>query len=282
MASPFADPAPTPATILRHLGRSPSKALGQHFLHDQNVVRRIASLAAVGDQDTVVEVGPGLGILTAELARRARRVIAIEKDLELATWLAEVAPANVEIVNADALQLDPDQLPTPPYKVVANLPYNVGNAIIRRFLEAERSPTAMTVMVQREVASRIIAEPPNMSILAVAVRFFGDPRFGFRVGRGAFIPPPNVDSSVIRIELHEPALPRAEWQSFFDLMRGGFGQRRKQLVNTLAESAGVSKDKIRANLTKIGLSPQARPEELSLEQWVDLYSNLRSGSHLGT
>ncbi len=278
VVSPFADSEPTPAEILRYLGRSPTKGLGQHFLHDRNVVRRIVEFAGIEPLDTVVEIGPGLGILTAELVRHASQVVAIEMDSALADWLQSVAPPNLQIIRGDALSIAASAYPIGPYKVVANLPYNAGNAIVRRLLELPNSPATTTVMVQREVAERMVATPPNMSLLALSVQFFGRPQIGFRVGRGAFLPPPRVDSAVIRVDRHDPPLARDSWQAFFALARRGFGQRRKQLANTLAGGTDMNKDQVREILTQIGHSPTARAEELSVSDWITLFHATRNPS----
>ncbi len=176
MASFFDPEQVTPTELLRRLGVRPNKTLGQHFLHDRNVVDRIIRAADVTSGETVVEFGPGLGIMTSALARTAQRVIAIEKDDFFSDYLTAVAPRNVEVVRGDALEIDVGQLALGAYKIVANLPYNVGNAIIRRSLGAANPPDSMTLMIQQEVARRIVAVPPAMSLLAVSVQFYADAR----------------------------------------------------------------------------------------------------------
>lgn len=275
MASFFDPDHVTPADVLRQLGMRPNKALGQHFLHDRRVVARIVETAGIDHRDDVLEFGPGLGILTSELSKSARRVIAIEKDTVYADYLSRVAPPNVQIINADALETDISALFAGEFKVVANLPYNVGNAIVRHCLESRRRPASMTVMLQLEVARRIVATPPEMSILAVSVQFFGDARFCFRVGRGAFTPPPNVDSAVIRVDTTDPQLPEVDFDPFFRIVRAGFGQRRKQLVNTLATGLDASKLDIASALERAGIDPQRRPETLTIDEWVTLYRCLK-------
>lgn len=271
MASPSAEHETSPGELLRSLGFHPSKALGQHFLHDRNIVRRIVTASGVANEDVVVEIGPGLGILTTELARRAKTVVAIEKDPELAAYLRETVPDNVEVVEADALAIDPGELAGPDYHVVANLPYSVANAIIRHLLEAETPARSLTVMVQREVADRIVASPPRMSLLSVAVQFYGSPRVAFRIGKGAFVPPPNVESSVVRIETAPPSLPRAAHPGFFRLVRAGFGQRRKQLANSIASGLQLPRDEVAASIRAAGISPSTRAEQLAVEDWLSLY-----------
>jgi len=256
------------------LGVEPSKALGQNFLHDRAIVRRIAEAAGVEPGETVLEVGPGLGILTEELAARAGRVVAVELDRRLAVHLPEVMPANVEIVEGDALALDLAALAGPRYSVVANLPYSVGTAIVRRLQEADPPPRALTVMVQREVAERMTAAPPEMSLLGVAVQFYGSPRVLFRVGGGAFIPPPRVESAVVRIETREPPLPRAEHAAFFRVVQAGFSQRRKQLANALSSGLPAGRDEVVAALERAGVRPVERAERLRVADWVVMYRAL--------
>jgi 16S rRNA (adenine1518-N6/adenine1519-N6)-dimethyltransferase len=260
---------------LAALGLSPSKALGQNFLHDRGIVRRIADSAGIDPGDTVLEIGPGLGVLTAELAKRATRVVAVELDARLADHLRDTMPANVAVVEADALAIDPSVLAGPDYRVVANLPYSVATAIIRHLLEADPPPRALTVMVQREVAERIVAAPPAMSLLAVAVQFYALPRILFRIGGGAFIPPPRVESAVLAMEPREPPLARGEHAAFFRVVAAGFGQRRKQLANALAAGLRLPRDAVTSALVGAGIAPTERAERLHVEDWVRLYRALR-------
>lgn len=267
----------SPRQQLRELGLRPSKALGQHFLHDEGIVARIVAAAGIEPTATVLEIGPGLGVMTRRLAQCSGRVIAVEKDRRLADALTLTMPSNVEIVAADALEVDPGELAGPEYVVVANLPYSVGNAILRRLLEALPPPRVLTLMLQREVAERIAAQPPDMSILAVAVQFYGTPRILFRVGRGAFIPPPNVESAVIQIVTHIPPLPGDQHGAYFELVRAGFGQRRKQLVNALTSSLDVQRAEIERALHVAGLAPATRAEQLSVSDWVRLHQAIAAG-----
>jgi 16S rRNA (adenine1518-N6/adenine1519-N6)-dimethyltransferase len=268
-------PRPTWRERLDALGLTPSKGLGQNFLHDRGVVRRIAEGAGIRPRDTVLEVGPGLGILTEELAARAQRVVAVELDARLAGWLPGVMPPNVEVVEADALRVDPADLVGDAYLVVANLPYSTGNAILRHMQEAQPPPRSLTIMLQREVAERIAAEPPEMSILSVAVQFYGAPRILFRVGGGAFIPAPNVESAVVHIETHDPPLPREDRKGFFRVVTAGFAQRRKQLVNSLSTGLMLHREVIIAALDAAGVASTLRPERLTVAEWVRVYESLK-------
>ena len=230
-------------STLNQLGIRPSKALGQNFLHDTAIVRRIADAAELKPGDVVVEIGPGLGVLTRELSERAGRVIAIELDARLAEHVRSLSLPHTEVVEMDVLKADLAEITGgEPYVVVANLPYSVAAAAIAHLLESEARPKRLIVMVQREVAERICARPPNMSILSVSVQFFGDPRILFRIGPGAFVPAPKVESAVLRIDVRDsPTLEASERSRFFNLVRAGFGQRRKQLLNSLAAGLDLEK-----------------------------------------
>lgn len=265
--------------VLRELGIRPRKALGQHFLHDRAIVRRIVETAQLPPDALVVEIGPGLGILTEELARWARSVIAVELDARLAEQLAERSHGtNVRIVHGDALEVDLAALTGQcPYFVVANLPYNVATPILERLLTSDHPPERLVVMVQREVAERMAARPPAMSYLGVLVQFFALPRVAFRIGPGAFTPPPKVESAVVVLDRRTPPLPKHHWDSFFALVRAGFAQRRKMLLNALATATGMDKEMLRALLQRAGIEPSRRAETLTVEEWLRLWRVLHEG-----
>jgi 16S rRNA (adenine1518-N6/adenine1519-N6)-dimethyltransferase len=266
--------------MLDQLGVRPSRALGQNFLHDVGIVRRIADAAEIESGSLVVEIGPGLGILTNELAQRAGSVIAIELDRRLAGHLATHAPANVRIVEQDILRTDLSALVSGrPYLVVANLPYSVAAAAIEHLLESQQPPERMIIMVQREVAERIVARPPQMSVLAVAVQFLTRPRNVFRIGPGAFIPAPKVDSAVLRLDVRPaPPLAGVERAAFFRLVRAGFGQRRKQIGNALAAGLGLPREILVDALMSAGIEPSRRAETLTVDEWLRLFFALESES----
>lgn len=278
MASPSGERPPSPGELLRSLGITPSKALGQHFLHDRKIVQRIVRESGIGPDDTVLEIGPGLGILTRELATRAGEVVAVERDARLAAGLREEAFSNVNIIEADALDIDFGEIMgSEPYHVVANLPYSVGTAIIQRLQESERPPISLTLMLQREVAERIVASPPDMNLLAVGVQFHGRPKLLFRIGKGAFVPPPNVESAVIRIETHQtPPMNVDEKEILFRVVRAGFAQPRKQLVNNLSRGLGIARERVQDALGRAGVDPTVRPERLSVPDWVNVSRTLMS------
>ncbi|MGQ9626577.1 MAG: 16S rRNA (adenine(1518)-N(6)/adenine(1519)-N(6))-dimethyltransferase RsmA [Anaerolineae bacterium] len=271
--------------LLREFDLHPRKKLGQNFLLAEGILRKILAAAEVGPEDTVLEVGAGPGTLTRLLAERAGRVVAIELDSGLAKVLAHTLRAyhNVEIVEGDILALEPARLvaPAATYKVVANLPYYITSAALRHLLEAEIRPRLMVVTVQYEVAQRLLARPGEMSLLAVSVQFYGRPKLVARVPAGAFYPRPEVDSAIVRIDLH-PALPLAvgDLVRFFTLVRAGFAQKRKQLRNSLAAGLALPALEMEAALRQAGIDPKRRPQSLSLEEWKRLYQALQEARQL--
>ncbi len=277
--------------MLREAGLRPRKGLGQNFLVDPTVPPRIAAAADLAPGDTVIEVGPGLGVLSAVLAAQldpaaGGRLIAVELDDSLAPVLLErmaTFPA-FSLVQGDILERDPADLvrlpdgTLPPYKVVANLPYYITSAVLRHFLEADPPPVVLVVMVQREVAERIAARPPDMSLLAVSVQFYGVPRLLFRVPPGAFHPVPKVESAVLRVDVYPPdgrPVAVADVEHFFAVARAGFGQRRKQLGNSLATGLGQDKAPIAAALAQAGIDSTRRAETLTLAEWGRLANVMR-------
>lgn len=268
---------------LRRLDLRARKGLGQHFLVDERVLSTIVAAAKLTAEDIVIEVGPGLGILTTELARRAGWVIAIEVDQGLAFALEEsLAPfGNVTILNADVLESDSKTLikrereAEAAYKVVANLPYFIAAAVLRHFLEASLKPQSMVVMVQKEVAQAIVAQPGRMGLLSVGVQFYGKPAIVDYVPARSFYPPPKVDSAILRIEVYDrPLVEVGDVTRFFDLVRGGFAAPRKQLHNSLAQGLGISPGAAADLLAKAGIDGTRRAESLSIEEWARVYRAL--------
>jgi 16S rRNA (adenine1518-N6/adenine1519-N6)-dimethyltransferase len=234
--------------------------------------------ADVSPDETIVEVGAGLGVLTVELATRARVVAAVEVDEKLCLHLRQrLQPyRNVAVVCADILTLSPQQLleeagGSGPYAVVANLPYYVAAPVLRHFLEADQPPTRLVVMLQSEVAESIAAGPGRMSLLGVSVQFYGRPRLLFRVPPEAFYPPPKVRSAVLRIDVDDgPRVAVPSRDAFFEVVRAGFSAPRKQLRNSLAQGLGISPGEAAALLAAAAIDPRQRPQELSVEEWAAL------------
>ncbi len=251
----------------------PHKALGQHFLIEQNVLESILRSAHLNPSDTVLEIGPGLGVLTTALAPCVAHVIAIELDKHIIPALKEVlAPYhNVTIIQGDILTIPPTSylLPTTSYKIVANIPYDITGKILRKFLSHAPLPTSLTLMMQYEVAKRIMAKPGDMSILALAVRYAGVPTLVQKVSPQAFWPMPGVSSAIITIVPY--AVPRTcPQEPLFTLIKQGFSQKRKQLSTTLRDVLEISKEELAQLLTTLNLNARARPQDLSLEDWERL------------
>jgi 16S rRNA (adenine1518-N6/adenine1519-N6)-dimethyltransferase len=265
--------------LLRQHDLRPKKGLGQNFLISERLLESILDAAELTAKDVVLEVGAGLGTLTYRLAQECRRVVALELDERLLPLLRETLSAfqNVELVHGDVLSLEPGNLISSPYKVVGNLPYNITSAILRHFLEAQAKPTLLVATVQREVAERIAAGPGDMSLLAVSVQFYSTPRIVAKAPPGAFYPSPRVHSAVIRLDVH--ANPRIEVDypgRFFQVVRAGFAQRRKQLRNSLSHGLSLPVDEVVAALRLAGIDEKQRPQELSLDQWGRLSKELPS------
>jgi len=260
---------------LHRLGARARKGLGQHFLVDRNVLEKIISAAELEPTDIVIEVGPGLGILTEELVKKARKVIAIEVDSKLASSLQKRLSkfAILTVINADILRLDPEDLidKQKNYKVVANLPYYIAAPILRHFLEASLKPSLMVIMVQKEVGQSIVAAPGNMSIIGISVQLYGKPTIVDYVSAQSFYPEPKVDSAIVRIEVYpRPAAEVADISGFFELVKAGFSAPRKQIRNSLTLGLQLPLAEIVALLEQAGIAPQRRPETLSLKEWARL------------
>lgn len=266
---------------LKAKGLKAKKSLGQHFLVDRRALARIADAALLEPDDTVIEVGPGLGVLTREIGRRAGRVISVEIDSGLAGMLSS-DPAtgnNITVVNADILQTSPvSLLPSgvEEYKVVANLPYYITGAVLRHFLESAMQPRLMVIMVQKEVARSITAMPGQMSLLSIGVQLFGKAEIVTSVPAKSFHPVPKVDSAVVRVTAYSSQLIEPEYrQGFFRLARAGFGSPRKQLINTLSHGLDLNKDTVAEIMQKADIDYRRRAESLSVEEWLNLFRHTR-------
>lgn len=266
--------------LLRAHGLSPRKHLGQNFLTDPAILSRVVVAADLSPDDVVLEVGAGLGTMTRLLAEGAGRVVAVELDDHLVEILRGQLSGypNVQIIHGDILQIADLGLSHLGYKLVANLPYYITSAVLRRFLSQEPRPSLMVVTVQREVAERIVAMPGEMSLLAVSVQFYGRPRIVARVKAGAFYPPPKVDSAILRIDVDQrPLVALAESLSeaaFFRVVRAGFSQKRKTLRNSLSAGLALPRDVVEQALVRAGVHPGRRPQTLSLEEWAEVAREL--------
>lgn len=267
--------------LLRQSGLRARKSLGQHFLIDETILKTIIEAAELSPEDTVVEVGPGLGVLTVELARRAGNVIAVELDNELASLLKHrlASHDNLRVINADILKVSPSQLleGKSNYKVVANLPYYITSPVLRYFVEALPQPSLMVVMVQKEVGEAIVAGPGKMSLLAVSLQVYSKPEVVSYVPAQSFYPPPKVDSVILRFDLFsEPAVKVADMAGFFEVVRHGFSSPRKQLHNSLAHGLGTKPSEIAPLLKQADIDLKRRAETISLEEWAKLYEVMES------
>ncbi len=267
--------------LLRQSDIRARKGLGQHFLIDSEVLEAIIAAAELKPDDLVVEVGPGLGILTKELAQKAGGVIAIELDDGLAALLKKTLAAfnNVTIVNGDVLKIEPKELVKGRnYRVVANLPYYITSPVLRHFLEAIAKPQAMVVMVQKEVAEAIAAKPGDMSLLSVSVQFYAKPEIISIVPAESFYPAPEVSSAILKIDVYPKPKVDVDEKGFFDTVRAGFAAPRKQLANSLAKGLGRDKAEVLPFLQKANIDPSRRAETLTIEEWAELY-NVLGGKH---
>ena len=276
---PTLPPIPWPQYLKAH-GIRPRKGLGQHFLFDEHILARIAEAAGLEPGEWALEIGAGPGTLTRHLALRADHVVAVEIDEQFLPLLREIlAPfPNVTIVPGDILTLNPIALVQGhPYRAIGNIPYYITSPILRHLMEVPLKPRRIVLTVQLEVARRITARPGEMSLLAVSVQVYGRPQIVDRIRAGAFWPRPEVDSAVVVIDPYEqPAVDLGDPDWFFEVVRAGFSQRRKQLHNALSHGLGIPDDRIRRALAEAGIDPARRAETLSLEEWARLSAALRS------
>lgn len=260
--------------LLRKHKIRPNRRLGQSFLVDHKALAKVVAAADLTGEETILEIGAGLGALTCRLAEAARRVVAVEVDQRLQPVLREVISRyeNVRLVYGDILELDLTTLiGEGEYAVIANIPYNITSVLIRRLLEAEKSAERMVLTVQREVAERIVARPGSLSLLAVSVQIYGKPQIAALIPAEAFYPKPKVDSAVLRVDVQPKALVAQELlPTLFRLARAGFGQKRKQLRNALAGGLHVSPSVVMEWLEKAAIPPKARAQELGLDAWAQL------------
>ena len=265
--------------VKRH-GFKFTKSLGQNFLIDDNIVDKIVAGAGIGPSDKIIEVGPGIGTLTREMASRAEALMAVEIDKNLIPILTDTLGdyENVKIVNEDIIKADirgliDDNLDGGPVKLVANLPYYITTPIIMRLLEEDINVTDIVVMVQKEVAERMNAQPggKDFGALSVAVQFYCDTEIVAKVPRHLFVPQPNVDSIVIALRVRPERKYRVDNEDlFFKVAKAAFGQRRKTLLNSIASMGNLSKDMVKEALEEAGIDPKRRGETLSLDEFANL------------
>jgi len=263
--------------LLNRYGFTFSKALGQNFLINPSVCPRMAQQGGAAPGVGVIEIGSGIGVLTKELAARAQKVVCIEIDSRLLPILDETLAGfdNVTILNEDVLKVDLAQLIRREFEgmevvVCANLPYYITSPILMYLLESRLPVRSITVMVQKEAAARITALPATREVgaISIAIRYYSEPKVLFPVSRGSFLPAPDVDSCVIRLDvLPQPAVRVLDERTFFQVVKGAFSQRRKTLVNTLSAYFSMGKPQVQELLAELKIPPTARAEELRLEQF---------------
>lgn len=278
--------------LCQQYGIKPNRSKGQNFLINEDVYDKIIESADLNENDIVLEVGPGLGFLTAELSQKVKRVIAVELDDKLAeilqTGLKSQKIQNIKVLNENVLDFDFYALPLTEgaclsgrqvgggrigdlikYKIVANLPYNITSVFLRKFLEAEHKPELMVLMLQKEVAERIVAQPGEMSLLAVSVQFYADPKIIRYVPKEDFYPQPEVDSAIIKLKVKSEKLKVNE-KDFFRLVKFGFSSKRKMLKNNLAGGYHITQKEAENIIKNAGFNPKIRAQELSVSDWKKL------------
>lgn len=260
-------------------GIKANKGLGQHFLIDAESVDAIIDAAEITSNDTVLEVGPGLGVMTDQLAKTNAQIVAVETDGNLVELLNRRLPDNVRVEEADIMKFNLADLPTD-YKVVANVPYYITSPIIRLLMESKNPPVYSVLLIQKEVAERIAAGPGDMSILALSVQYYADVELIVDVPRDRFYPEPNVDSTVIKLTRKARPAFEADTAKLFRLIKAGFGEKRKQLRNSLSGGLQMTTEQSAELIEQAGLIETARAQELSLDQWKALYDVVLAGGYL--
>jgi 16S rRNA (adenine1518-N6/adenine1519-N6)-dimethyltransferase len=274
-------PAEAKSFILTNMNHQAKKSLGQNFLHSKKVLRDIAEAGKITKEDTVLEIGPGKGALTVELLARAEKVICIEKDDRLIEFLKEKFSADIQsgkltIIHGDILEIPIASLSLSPrnYKLIANIPYYITGAIFKKFLEEEAQPSTMVLLVQKEVAERVVARDGKESILSMSVKAYGVPRYVGKVSAGNFVPVPNVDSAILAVEnISKSFLEGISEKDFFEILKTGFAHKRKQLLGNLKNVWEKIDQKI---LDEAGVAEKTRAEDLNFSQWKKLVQIIKS------
>ncbi len=266
--------------LLKRYDLRPSKSLGQNFLQDKQALQKIVESAGIGAEDEVLEIGPGLGNLTRYLARSARHVFAVELDRKFIPPLDEILAdySNVTLVQGDILKLQPsDLLVSAGYVVVANIPYYITSAVIRHLLESTVKPRRVVLTIQKEVAERICSEDDKVSLLALSVQVYGKPVIKANIPAEAFYPSPKVDSAILLIDIYpQPLIPAPLLDTFFQLIKAGFSQKRKTLRNSLSAGLHLTSRDAEALLQAAGIDPQRRAETLDIDEWGRLAAQMQN------
>lgn len=262
--------------LLEQFGAEPLKKFGQNFLIDKNALRKSVEAAEISPEDTVLEVGPGLGFLTREIAKTAKEVVAVEKDPKMIDVLRETLKnfKNIKLLRADALEFDAEKEIKGKYKIVANIPFYITGHFLRKFLQEEKKkPESMVLLLQKEVAKRICAKPPEMSILGISAQIFGEPKIVLTVPSSSFWPRPKVNSAIVKISNIKGKLENLDENLFFRVVKAGFSHPRKQILNNFSTEFAESKDIISNWLAKNNIDPKRRAETLTIDEWMNLTRN---------
>ena len=263
--------------ILQQLNLKPSQTRGQNFLIDANILNKIIASADLKAGDRVLEVGPGLGALTGKLVDSGATVLSCELDKKLFAYLLQKYSGvkNLILLNNDILKLPFPEIKkhfqNKDYQIVANLPYSISSAFLRRFLECDYCPRKMILMLQKEVCQRLLDAPPQMSLLSLSVQLYSRPKILFSVSKNSFYPAPKVDSAVI--ELTQIRRPQCDESRFWQIAKAGFSAKRKKLIGNLAK-IGIKKENLSAIFSRLNLSENIRAQELSLDDWLNLTGEL--------
>ncbi len=268
--------------ICRQNNIKPTRSKGQNFLINENVYLDIIKASKLQKEDVILEVGPGLGFLTRKLAQRVNKVIAVELDDKIAGILKKNLKKegikNVNVVNQDILNFNVKEEIKEPYRIIANLPYNISSIFLRKFLTLDKKPKDMILMLQKEVAQRIVAKPSKMSLLAVSVQFYAKAKIVRFVPSNAFWPQPKVDSAVIKIKLEngfQDKIKKESERDFFRLVKFGFSAKRKMLKNNLSGCYQIPQEKVIKIIKKAGLDTKVRAQELSIYDWNKLFESFK-------
>jgi len=256
--------------LMAKYGIFPKKSLGQNFLMDENILNKIIDAAEIEDGEKVIEIGPGLGFLTKKLLEKGAKVTALELDSRLIELLKKEY-RDLEVINVDALKYDP---PYEKYKIVANIPYYITSPLISHFLEAKNKPTKMVLLIQKEVAEKICAKEGNLNVLAIHVQLYGKPEIAAKVSRECFYPAPNVDSSIIKIDVFEKPLI-SEPEKFLKVVHAGFAHKRKTIYNSLIRAlANIQPEQAKEALKNCKIDEKRRAQTLSIDEWKCLSKTL--------
>lgn len=257
--------------------QTPKKSLGQHWLYDQESLEAMCTAAKVNQDDVILEIGPGLGTLTKLLVSKAKQVTAVEFDETLAARLPQTLKAkNLAVVSQDILGFDFTQMPAD-YKVVANIPYYLTSHLIRVISETPNPPQTAVLLIQKEVAERVVARPGDMSLLSVTAQFYWEASLDEQVPARLFTPPPKVDSQILVLNrIPEQAIKEADTKNFFRTVKAGFSQRRKTLLNSLSAGLNLTKEQTKTACQKANIDPTARAQTLSLDDWHRLHQALNT------